>query len=179
MKWNQCLMLGAILISVTCAYGHAEKTIDVHLLTDDVKEHGIGKKIGTITFEDSDKGLVIRTELKDLPPGNHGFHIHVNPSCNGLEKDGKWMPGEAAGGHLDPARTNKHLGPEGKGHLGDLPYLVVDKKGNNQTTTIAHRLTLKEILGHSIMIHVGGDTYKDVPPMGGGDGRLACGVIKG
>ncbi|MRR17699.1 MAG: superoxide dismutase [Cu-Zn] SodC1, partial [Deltaproteobacteria bacterium] len=31
----------------------------------------------------------------------------------------------------------------------------------------------------SLMIHVGGDNYSDVPEkLGGGGGRLACGVVK-
>ena len=29
------------------------------------------------------------------------------------------------------------------------------------------------------MIHMGGDNYKDAPsPLGGGGGRLACGVVE-
>jgi len=155
----------------------AEKTIPVYLLTDDKPAHGIGEKIGTVTFEDSEKGLVIKPHLKGLSPGEHGFHIHEKASCEGGEKDNKWNPGLAAGGHLDPQHTGKHLGPYGQGHLGDLPVLVVDKNHQANKAVVAPRLKMADIEGHSIMIHAGGDNYSDNPPMGGGGARIACGVI--
>ena len=39
------------------------------------------------------------------------------------------MAALAAGGHYDPAKTDRHEGPYGNGHLGDLPALYVDKEG--------------------------------------------------
>jgi len=87
--------------------------------------------------------------------------------------------GMAAGGHLDPAKTGKHLGPYGDGHLGDLPPLVVDADGTAMLPVLAPRLKVKDLKGRSIMIHAGGDNYSDQPkPLGGGGARVACGVIK-
>ncbi len=63
-------------------------------------------------------------DLADLPPGDHGFHVHVNPDCGpGAGPDGLPAAGLAAGGHYDPANSGKHLGPRGEGHKGDLPAL--------------------------------------------------------
>jgi len=134
--------------------------------------HGRGDFIGTVMAKDWDHGVLFTPNLRDLPPGVHGFHIHVNPSCADR--------GMAAGGHLDPKKTNKHLGPfNDQGHLGDLPVLIV---GQNHTATqavFAPRLTVRDIIGHSVMIHAGGDNYSDNPkPLGGGGARVACGVIK-
>ena len=94
-------------------------------------------------------------------------------------KDGKMTPGQAAGGHFDPKKTGKHLGPNGDGHLGDLPVLVVDKDGKATTPVVASRLKVADLKGHSLMIHAGGDNYSDTPkPLGGGGARVACGVVE-
>ncbi|MCP6423609.1 superoxide dismutase family protein, partial [Klebsiella pneumoniae] len=77
----------------------------------------------------------------------------------------------AAGGHLDPASSGKHLGPQGAGHLGDLPALVVNASGIANQPVAAPRLTLKDVQGRALMIHEGGDNYSDEPkPLGGGAG---------
>ncbi|USQ14693.1 superoxide dismutase family protein [Legionella lytica] len=130
-----------------------------------------GAALGTITFEDSKFGLLVKPQLSGLPAGPRGFHIHQHPDCGDHAMK--------AGGHLDPAGTNSHQGPYGQGHLGDLPVLVVDSKGMANTPTLAPRLTTKDIQGHSVMIHEGGDNYSDNPALGGGGARIACGKISG
>lgn len=145
---------------------YADVTIPVSLTA----PNGTGKDLGTVVAQDSRYGLLLTPHLTGLPPGIHGFHIHENPNCgdNGM----------AAGGHLDPFHTNKHLGPYNrKGHLGDMPVLIVDKDGNATLPILAPRLKLADIKNHSLMIHAGGDNYSDNPMMGGGGARLACGVI--
>jgi Cu-Zn family superoxide dismutase len=144
-----------------------------------INEQGIGKEIGTVALSDTAQGLKIRTSLKNLPPGVHGFHVHEKPLCGPGEKDGKTQAGIAAGGHYDPAGTGKHEGPAGKGHLGDLPALTVDRDGTSKTELTASRLKVADVKGRSLMIHAGEDNYSDTPaPLGGGGGRIACGVIK-
>jgi Cu-Zn family superoxide dismutase len=55
---------------------------------------------------------------------------------------------------------------------------MVDEQGRAQVVVTASRLTLKDIRGRAIMIHEGGDNYADQPkPLGGGGGRIACGVV--
>ena len=89
------------------------------------------------------------------------------------------VPALAAGGHFDPAKTGKHLGPYGDGHLGDLPPLYVDAEGKSTVPVLAPRIKLSDIKGHSLMVHVGGDNFADHPhPLGGGGARIGCGVIK-
>lgn len=138
---------------------------------------GVGKSAGTVVISETKNGLLFTPHLTgltpDLTPGIHGFHVHQNPSCadNGM----------AAGGHLDPQATGKHLGPyNDQGHLGDLPVLVVNKDGTATLPVLAPRLrSLSEVTGHSLMIHNGGDNYSDTPEkLGGGGSRMVCGVIK-
>ena len=96
--------------------------------------------IGTITFEDSKYGLIIKPNLTHLSPGQHGFHIHEHPSCQDK--------GMAAGSHLSLKQTDKHQGPYELGHLGDLPLLIVGKDKQATTTLLAPKLTVKDIENH-------------------------------
>jgi len=84
---------------------------------------GVGKPAGTITIKETKGGVTLLTNLKDLPPGEHGFHVHEKGSCDPADKDGKKTAGQAAGGHFDPDATKAHKGPGGGGHKGDLPKL--------------------------------------------------------
>lgn len=139
---------------------------------------GIGEPVGVVQLADSDYGLLITPQLSGLPPGIHGLHIHANPACGPAEKEGRVVPGLAAGGHFDPQATGHHEGPYQAGHLGDLPPLYVDDQGSATTPILAPRLTLQQVVDHALMIHQGGDNFSDTPsPLGGGGPRLACGVI--
>ncbi|WP_343315908.1 superoxide dismutase [Cu-Zn] SodC [Brucella sp. BE17] len=141
---------------------------------------GQGKVLGTIAISQTPDGLKFTPALTGIKVGEHGFHVHQNGSCAPGEEDGKTVPAHAAGGHYDPAETKSHHGPEGDGHLGDLPLLRADADGKIETSVVApHLKSLDEIKGRSLMIHVGGDNYSDEPkPLGGGGARLACGVIE-
>jgi len=152
------------------------KTVSLNLIT----AEGGGAPIGTIELEDSAAGLVLKPNLKGLPPGEHGFHLHVNPSCGPGEQDGKMAAGIAAGGHFDPQQTHKHLGPDATGgHEGDLPVLKVADDGSVTGTLTAPHLKVADMIGHAVMIHAGGDNYADQPkPLGGGGPRIACGVVQ-
>jgi len=128
------------------------------------------KNIGQIEFKDSPYGLMINPKLAHLPPGPHGIHVHEHPDCRDH--------GMQAMGHFDPNQTKHHLGPYGNGHLGDLPVLVVDANGEAKIPVLAPRLKLKDILNRALMIHAGSDTYSDIPELGGGGARIACGIIQ-
>jgi Cu-Zn family superoxide dismutase len=141
-------------------------------------ESGVGAAVGTVTLQDSDYGLILQPNLTGLPEGVHGFHVHTNPDCQAAQKDGTWVPGLAAGGHFAPKGASLHQGPYGEGHLGDLPPLFVERNGVANVPVLAPRLTSAQVLGHSLMVHLGGDNFSDDPaPLGGGGARLACGVL--
>ena len=147
----------------------------IYALTDS----GVGDPIGSITLKDSKRGLLLIPKLSQLPPGSHGIHVHENADCGALVKDGKSVAGLAAGGHFDPAKSGKHLGPMGSGHKGDLPALTVAADGTAKGKLVAPHLSVAEVRGHAIIIHAGGDNYSDEPkPLGGGGPRIACGVIE-
>lgn len=169
---KRALML-AVALASSVAYAAPDITMNM------VNEKGVGASIGTVAATDSKYGLVLTPSLRGLPPGLYGFHVHQNPSCDPKEKDGKMVPALAAGGHLDPAGTNKHGTPWGDGHLGDLPALYVDASGNASQPVLAPRLKVSDLANRSLMIHSGGDNHSDNPaPLGGGGARMACGVVK-
>ena len=170
------LILAGSLASVGAANAQT-KTVTVNTIT----AQGTGAEIGTISFRDSRQGLVVEPKLTGLPPGPHGFHIHQNPNCGpGPGANNQPAPGMAAGGHYDPRGANKHRGPHtDDSHLGDLPILVVDANGAATLPVVAKRLKVSDLAGRSVMIHAGGDNFDDTPaPLGGGGGRIACGVIR-
>lgn len=163
MKWLS--ILGFTLFTTTAL----ANTVTVKVY--DTTKTGQGASVGTVTFTDTKMGLLIQPNLFSLPPGLHGFHIHDHASCADM--------GMSAMGHLDPKNTGKHLGPyNSNSHLGDLPALYVDNNQKADLVTIAPRLTVKDITGHALMVHGGGDNYSDSPEkLGGGGPRIACGVI--
>jgi Cu-Zn family superoxide dismutase len=95
----------------------------LHVTMRAVTANGEGGIIGMIVFQDTAKGLKIMPNLRGLTEGQHGTHVHENPNCGTADKDGKTVPGLAAGGHFDPDGAGRHEGPAGAGHLGDLPVL--------------------------------------------------------
>ena len=154
----------------------APKPITVRVNFIDAK--GIGKPAGTVTIKETAEGLELDTNLKGLPPGEHGFHLHENGSCAPADKEGTPTAGQAAGGHYDPEGTNAHKGPGGGGHKGDLPKLQVDPKGNANAKLKVSGLKLADVRGKALVVHEGGDSYSDAPkPLGGGGARIACGVV--
>ncbi len=154
----------------------AELTVQMHKL----EPQGVGEAIGSVTLKDTEYGLMLIPDLSDLQPGAHGFHVHAKADCGAATKDGKQVPGLAAGGHFDPGDTGKHEGPVGDGHLGDLPVLLVNSEGKANLPVFAPHLKTLDVSHHALMIHADGDNYSDQPkPLGGGGSRVACGVIGG
>lgn len=166
----------ALGLAAVVASGAAQADVSVPLQL--ATEKGSGAAVGQVTLSESRYGLVFTPQLSGLPPGLHGFHVHENGSCAPNEKDGKPVPAGAAGGHYDPQKTKVHGTPWGEGHAGDLPPLFVDAQGKATQPVLAPRLKLAEVSGRALIVHAGGDNHADHPaPLGGGGGRVACGVI--
>ena len=172
------ITMGAIVAFAAGAASAANAPKPVTIELNFIDANGIGKPAGTVTIKETAEGLELDTNLKGLPPGEHGFHVHEKGSCAPAEKEGKPSPGEAAGGHYDPGATKAHKGPGGGGHKGDLPKLTVDANGTASTKIKVPGLKLTDVAGKTLMIHEGGDNYSDTPkPLGGGGPRIACGVV--
>jgi Cu-Zn family superoxide dismutase len=176
-------MLRALPVSLTIAAALAASPAFCATVSADLTQaslQGAGPAVGTASIHDSSRGAVIALDIHGLPPGTHGLHLHQNASCApGPGPDGKVIAAGAAGGHWDPTKSGHHLGPEGAGHMGDLPKVEVGADGTYKGDLLAPRIKdVSALSGRALMIHVGGDNYSDTPPLGGGGARFACGVLK-
>ncbi len=178
MRRISCLATLAVAAAWPALALAASTSVTINAVT----AEGVGKSLGTVTATETPKGLEFKPQLADLPPGDHGFHLHAKGSCDpgpDADKGGAVAPAMAAAGHYDPDTTGKHLGPEGQGHKGDLPALSVDPQGKATTAVTASQIKLSELSGKALMIHAGGDNYADQPvKLGGGGARIACGVFR-
>ncbi|MBK1972145.1 superoxide dismutase family protein [Campylobacter sp. TTU-622] len=154
------------------------KSVKDHLtIKMDLLDKNGNKAIGEVVAIQTKYGVAFFPQLSNLQPGIHGFHVHENADCGETEKG----LGMKAGGHYDPKNTKTHsFAWDDKGHLGDLPALYVDDKGNATNPVLAPKIKkLSEIKNRALMIHFGGDNHSDHPAaLGGGGARMACGVIK-
>jgi Cu-Zn family superoxide dismutase len=118
MKMLLTLACGLTLRGATGAQA-ATATVTVNK----IDENGVGTAIGMLKFEDTSAGLKITADLLRLPAGNHGFHVHANGNCGPGEENGNKAAGLAAGGHFDPIKTGKRMGPESnEGHKATCPF---------------------------------------------------------
>ncbi len=137
-----------------------------------------GREAGTATFRQAHHGVIISLDLANLTPGPHGLHIHETGACTPDFK--------AAGGHYNPAGVEHGFATEGGYHVGDLPNIVVAADGSargdvfmpdvslNGPQNMRNPFTLGDADGSAIMVHAGGDDYRDMASSGD---RVACGLI--
>lgn len=164
--------MSALIFLFAAPASAADLIVSVHK----VSVQGVGPKLGTIVIGETPSGVTLNIDVTGVGAGPHGFHIHENGSCEpGLNGD-KPEAAHAAGAHYDPGQTKSHKGPEGQGHKGDLPMLTATDMGVKAVVNADH-IKLADLRGRSLMIHEGGDNYTDTPQNGGGNARIACGVV--
>jgi superoxide dismutase, Cu-Zn family len=137
-----------------------------------------GMPIGRATLSQTPHGVLIRIDVEELPPGEHGFHVHQTGIC---ELGDKFM---SAGGHFAPAERKHGYKTEGGPHAGDMPNLFVASDGTLTAEIVNPRVTLDggqasvfDQDGSALVIHAKPDDYASQPAGNAGD-RIACAVIR-
>ena len=101
------ILLAACLAG--CALGLGAQTVlaeSVKVPVNKISSEGVGEPIGFVVFEDDGKGgMDIMVDVVGIPQGDHGMHVHENPSCAPAAKDGVNVAGLSAGGHYDPTHA--------------------------------------------------------------------------
>lgn len=131
------------------------------------------KTLGTVTLIETPHGVLLDVDLKGLPPGGHGFHIHEKGACSPDFK--------AAGGHYNPANAGHGINHPKGSHAGDMPNIIAVENGrvraevlNAKVTLGAGRNSIFDGDGSAIVIHAKPDTHGANP---GAGGRIGRGVI--
>jgi Cu-Zn family superoxide dismutase len=134
-----------------------------------------GKRIGQVTVVQQPTGVLLQMLLTGLTPGRHGMHIHAAPACD--------PPAfTTAGGHLNPdGKQHGHHNPAGA-HLGDLPNLEVNAKGEGRAQLDIEGVTFTAgphsigVPGTALIIHAAEDDDQS-DPAGKAGPRIACAVL--
>lgn len=129
---------------------------------------------GTVNLAQLANGSVeVTANLRGVPPGVHGFHIHEKGDCGDN--------GNAAGGHYNPAGTPHGAPNADPHHAGDFGNVTADADGNVNTRFVTRSITVSEgpmtAVGHAIILHANPDDLT-TQPTGNAGARIACGVVQ-
>jgi Cu-Zn family superoxide dismutase len=126
----------------------------------------------TVSFTNSDSGVVVVVNLIGLTEGKHGFHIHEYGDCSRPD-------GTPAGGHFNPYQE-KHGAPSDRHrHVGDLGNVLAESTGIARERRVDPLIQLNgphSIIGRAVIVHADEDDLT-THPTGAAGARVACGVI--
>jgi Cu-Zn family superoxide dismutase len=129
---------------------------------------------GSGTLTETSAGVQVALALENVPPGEHGAHVHEKGDCSAPD-------GSSAGGHFNPAAQPHALPDSTARHLGDLGNINIGADGKGSLDIVAAGANLKagdasSFLGKAIIIHEKKDDGGQ--PVGNAGGRIGCAPIE-
>jgi len=135
--------------------------------------------MGEVIFEQKGPDVIVSAFFTELPPGEHGFHIH---KAGDLRGEGC----KQACDHYNVGRTQEHggaPGSEGPRHTGDLGNIALGP-GNEpfKKTYRLPNLSVSDLYGRSVIVHADPDDFgkgghDDSKTTGHSGARIACAII--
>jgi Cu-Zn family superoxide dismutase len=136
-----------------------------------------GKSVGMVMLQDTPHGVLVTTDVKGLPAGEHGFHFHEKGMCDPAQKF------TTAGSHFAAGKPQHGLMVAAGPHGGDMPNAIVGADGTFKSQLLNTGVTLKagpkslaDADGSALVIHAKADDYKTQPSGDAGD-RIVCAVV--
>ncbi len=122
---------------------------------------------GVVRFFDTPAGVRVDARIQGLPrnkTGFYGFHLHETGEC---------VPPDfvSAQGHYNPSGAEHPL------HAGDFPPLLATDALEAWLAFVTTRITIRDIIGRSVIIHTQRDDLTSQPAGDAGQ-RIGCGVIR-
>jgi len=134
---------------------------------------------GEVVIEDNKKGgVTIVATFTKLPPGKHGFHIHVAGDLRGEGCKGAcshYHVGSPKQHGADPTSGSKNR------HTGDLGNIEL-KHGSVEYSYNIKDTSVRDLLGRSFIVHADEDdlglgAYEDSKITGHSGARIACAIV--
>jgi superoxide dismutase, Cu-Zn family len=132
--------------------------------------------MGTVDFSElGDETTVTISITNGGAPGNHGMHIHANPSCENTDAG----PGLGAGGHWNPLDAGHGYPTATPHHMGDLGNISIAANGTGAATLKSKEFKVSDgansVVGHAVIYHAFNDDGTGT--IGDAGARPGCGVI--
>ena len=166
------LAMGALTLSTTAAHAKNPAPVTVTLKT------AQGADAGTVVLKQEKGYVLVKVDVKGLPPGEHAIHVHAASKCDPPDF-------KTAGPHFNPDQKKHGINnPEGH-HNGDIPAnLSVKADGTDKVSIKEPDISLDPNSPNSVFANGGtaivihekpDDNLTD--PAGNAGARIACGVI--
>lgn len=133
---------------------------------------------GEVLFTNTPKGVRVHALFTQLPPGQHGFHIHKAGDLRGEGCKG-------ACDHFHVGEPQNHGGPPGtpgQRHTGDLGNISIDDTEFFEKSYYLGGIQVSDLFGRSVIVHADPDDYgrggqEDSHTTGHAGARIACAII--